>query len=163
MPASDEAKYLDNLLAAMSNNVDRINLRGYDTENPDRLNFEGWLALVLQTLVAYAVVAEVIGEYAPSKDSQKRVRKAYKQLRKGQKKTQHLAAIYDIDMARVVALGEFAMQALMPNLTEEGFYLQYEYGHKGHAAFRRKAALAVLGRTEADSINAKFWTIVLEP
>jgi hypothetical protein len=157
MPSSNEAKYLDNLLFGMEKVVDGINPYQYDADNPDNLGFAQWLAAVLSTLVTYGAVAEVVAQYAPTKDAQKRLAKARKLVGKGRKRAWSLARIWGVDMTQVVALGRQATEMMMPHLVAEGFSLQFEYGHNGHANFRRKAAIAVLGQSEQHNIDVQFW------
>jgi hypothetical protein len=163
MPKSNEAMYLDNLLSGMEKVVDGITPYQYDADNPDNLPFDRWLVAALATLVTYELVADVIAQYAPTKDSQKRLEKATKLFNKGSKKVKSLARVWGVDLAPVIPLGVQSTQMMMAHLVTEGFSLQFEYGHKGHANYRRKAATAVLGRSEQDDIDVRFWDLVLRP
>jgi hypothetical protein len=161
MPKSNEAMYLDNLLWGMEKVVDGISPHQYDVDNPDNLGIDRWLVAGLSTLVTYAMVADLIAQYAPTKDSQKRLAKANKLFNRGCKKVTSLARVWGVDLTPVIPLGVQATEAMTPYLVADDFSLQFEYGHKGHANYRRKAAVAVLGRSEQDDIDVRFWNLIL--
>lgn len=60
----------------------------------------------MSALVLYGALAEIIAQYAPTKDSQKRLAKAHKLVGKGRKKAWTLAGIWGLDMTQVCSMGQ---------------------------------------------------------